>query len=229
MKHQLNYLGLLPVLLLTSCWEGKSKYETFNDALEDAKTAQVEEIKELVNLVATDSHTLWNEAQNKVLLFAVHAQKNKYQDDTSVTLEEDVWLYSVKEMRDWYLPIRLDVHAKEYRSQQLLGLNMNYSITHVTTFWADANNVYRPAYIKDVTSKMEIGFPNNETDSFKNWFNKQEEKLSEVRPWTKLGYTYDWGNSNHYGLSEFVAFSGSEMLVNKTYTLNNFYSYLETI
>ena len=33
-------------------------------------------------------------------------------------------------------------------------------------------------------------------------------------PWTQLGYTYDWGNSNdHYGLTEYTIIEGAPVHV----------------
>ena len=64
--------------------------------------------------------------------------------------------------------------------------------------------------------------------SFKQWFIDRAENIYRIGdvndpdtwgwPWTRLGYTYDWGSSNHVGLSEFViridpAQNGGELLV----------------
>ncbi|NVN90305.1 MAG: hypothetical protein HXX11_06835 [Desulfuromonadales bacterium] len=44
--------------------------------------------------------------------------------------------------------------------------------------------------------------------TYSSWFNNRSRygytKVSSPYPWTRLGYTYDWGSSNHTGLSEFV-------------------------
>lgn len=43
---------------------------------------------------------------------------------------------------------------------------------------------------------------------YTSWFTNQASYSytlgSSPYPWTRLGYTYDWGSSNHVGLSEFV-------------------------
>lgn len=44
--------------------------------------------------------------------------------------------------------------------------------------------------------------------TYSSWFNNRTRNVytsgSSPYPWTRLGYTYDWGSSNHAGLSEFV-------------------------
>jgi hypothetical protein len=43
---------------------------------------------------------------------------------------------------------------------------------------------------------------------FKTWYAESAERYAPLNwdaPWTRLGYTYDWGNSkNHVGMSEFI-------------------------
>jgi len=44
--------------------------------------------------------------------------------------------------------------------------------------------------------------------TYPNWFANQSRYAytpgANPYPWTRLGYTYDWGNNSHVGLSEFV-------------------------
>lgn len=44
--------------------------------------------------------------------------------------------------------------------------------------------------------------------TYSSWFNNRTRNIytmgSSPFPWTRLGYTYDWGSANHTGLSEFV-------------------------
>ena len=43
-------------------------------------------------------------------------------------------------------------------------------------------------------------------------------------PWTRLGYTYDWGPAKSpVGLSEFVVFKGSTVGVRKVYTNEEYF------
>ena len=43
-------------------------------------------------------------------------------------------------------------------------------------------------------------------------------------PWTRLGYTYDWSEEakDKYGLTEFIAWKGTTVTVDKTLTVSEF-------
>jgi hypothetical protein len=62
----------------------------------------------------------------------------------------------------------------------------------------------------DATNKVRVtaGPGYGVFQSYSSWFNSQARYSytmgSNPYPWTRLGYTYDWGSSNHVGLSEFV-------------------------
>lgn len=81
-------------------------------------------------------------------------------------------------------------------------------------------NLFRPAYITDihlgVISSTEK--PNKLATSDKNiinWF--ANEQCHNTYPWTRLGYTYDWGHpTNHVGATEFILKAISKP---KSYTL----------
>lgn len=47
-------------------------------------------------------------------------------------------------------------------------------------------------------------------------------------PWTRLGYTYDWGSrsSNKYGLSEFVIMPGSKVEVRFTKNIKSYLNWM---
>jgi hypothetical protein len=48
--------------------------------------------------------------------------------------------------------------------------------------------------------------------AYRDWFAATWSSRYETAtpyPWTQLGYTYDWGSSNHMGLSEYVIRKGS--------------------
>ena len=64
---------------------------------------------------------------------------------------------------------------------------------------------------------------------FKNWFDKEKVSRSkDAGPWTRLGYTYDWGNPNSkYGLSEFIVKDGAEIEVKFTRKNRAFLTWLK--
>jgi hypothetical protein len=67
---------------------------------------------------------------------------------------------------------------------------------------------------------------------FQNWFDEtaaKYEKKSSKRLWTRLGYTYDWSQSEPtYGLSEFIVIRDAEVLVNFTKQNKAFLNWLDS-
>lgn len=73
-----------------------------------------------------------------------------------------------------------------------------------TNFPADSFRMLDPNNKVRATAGPEAGV----FKTYSSWFKGQTSYSytlgSSPYPWTRLGYTYDWGSSNHVGLSEFV-------------------------
>lgn len=147
-----------------------------------------------------------------------------------VTIHDQVvWAYSDKEFLKWFQENKDKVTNWNLRLRQLMGKAPDYSATHFTVFWADVKDVFRPAFVPDPTSgMMNVAFSGafEEDDSenamwFKNWFDENKRKAYAREggyPWTRLGYTYDWGRTDgsKYGLSEFIVKDGAKLEVKFT-------------
>jgi hypothetical protein len=100
---------------------------------------------------------------------------------------------------------------------------------YMLEMWVSPEDLFRPCPDTEISdTTCETGFP---ADAFRmldqsnkvratagpeygvfktysSWFNSQTRYSytmgSSPYPWTRLGYTYDWGSSNHIGLSEFI-------------------------
>ena len=103
------------------------------------------------------------------------------------------------------------------RLEQLLGLPPESGYTRIVEFWVDPADLFRPSPDPEVND-MEAGleFPTGSQTSvpqaYQDWFHANYESSfhsAKPYPWTQLGYTYDWGRSNHVGLSEFVIEKGA--------------------
>ncbi len=67
----------------------------------------------------------------------------------------------------------------------------------------------------------------NTADEYKKWFENQKleaYKADRKLPWTRLGYTYDWGDEKHHedkkrhedrGLSEFILKKGASIIIHR--------------
>ncbi len=100
---------------------------------------------------------------------------------------------------------------------------------YILELWVSPIDIFRPCPDTEVSDTVcELDFPMDtfRTDNltnmvrvtsgpdygkfmaYKDWFTYQKSydytMGSNPYPWTRLGYTYDWGSNNHVGLSEFV-------------------------
>jgi hypothetical protein len=74
--------------------------------------------------------------------------------------------------------------------------------------WVKPESLFRPTPDTEITdTTVSLNFPANATSDYKEWFNSNiiNSYYPMKNPWTRLGYTYDWGDSTtHVGLSEFI-------------------------
>ena len=128
----------------------------------------------------------------------------------------------------------LDKYKACERISQLMGIDIYPEHIWLCTFTVDLDNIFRPAYQTSIISsdfvknngkwKVNdegiINLPKKEiksaTDSNiqhispSHWLGLLQE--SKEYPWTRMGYTYDWGNTeDHVGVSEFVIVPGTEV------------------
>lgn len=100
---------------------------------------------------------------------------------------------------------------------------------YMLELWVSPQDLFRPCPDTEISDTVcETSFPSDSfrmldlnntvrategTDygvfkTYSSWFNNRTRNVystgSSPYPWTRLGYTYDWGSSNHTGLSEFV-------------------------
>ncbi len=151
---------------------------------------------------------------------------------SNCTLKADIWVTVVPEMKNFFRgavpqPIRITQllgtppeYAEEERS--------------MVELWVSPGDMFRPCPDPEITDReCQAEFPADpfrifsstelirategpERGIFMNytgWFNNRKKYIyyyprnyptTEPYPWTRLGYTYDWGSLNHMGLSEFV-------------------------
>ena len=230
-------LFVLPLLtsILISCSNNThslSLKERLHNAYLDVIEAKEENIRPLICLTQEETKVDWNESRNKVLLFTFHRFPSSYPDGEEVTFTwNESWLCSVKEFKNWYLTNRNNIKDPLLRVKQVLGMSNESKNTYISSMWFDPEDVRRPAYITNVTKQMSLQFSEEETDTYKTWFANQyyvsydQSKL----PWTRLGYTYDWSEeaTDRYGLSEFIAWKGTTVTVDKTLLVEDYLATFE--
>lgn len=96
--------------------------------------------------------------------------------------------------------------------------------------WVKPDDLFRPTPDAEITDQIaELTFPDGTDELYKAWFNNNiiysyyPEPTEIAYPWTRLGYTYDWGNSDsEIGLSEFVIRKNSKVVVEAVETVSEY-------
>src|SRR6185369_11295748 len=110
--------------------------------------------------------------------------------------------------------------ARVQRLEQLLGLPAKNGKDRFVELWADPDDLFRPCPDPEVTDReCSVDFPRSGrfltvSADHVRWFEELKKKSygPDGYPWTRLGYTYDWGSvEGREGLSEFVIRSGASV------------------
>jgi hypothetical protein len=223
-----NLLRLLLVShLFTACAaqqpaiDQTSLKQRYQDAVIDASIAEPSEIsKNLVAIVPSNTRLFWknqNDSLNTRILVVTWTNYNGYDGKIGqpVSVSKEIWVTTVPEVKNFSRNLKQN-HS--LRLEQLLGLPPNNGKTKFVEMWVRPADMYRPSADPEITdSEAETGFrsPNRfikVSEEFRKWYNdlKSQSYGENGYPWTRLGYTYDWGkNDNHIGMSEFVIIPGS--------------------
>ena len=151
---------------------------------------------------------------------------------TDCILKADLWVTAAPEMKTFFLgttpqPLRIAQLLgvpPEYASEE----------RSMVELWVAPRDMFRPCPDPEITDReCQADFPSDPFRTFTatelvrategpgwnvfmnytGWFNNRKNYLydnprnyptSSPYPWTRLGYTYDWGSAGHVGLSEFV-------------------------
>ncbi len=137
-------------------------------------------------------------------------------DSTIVNNWGEIWVTVVPELIDWVDDRFYTNPVSRARLEQLIGLPNGDGNTHFAEFWVKPDDLFRPSYdneIDDNTCGTE--FPEGTDPAYIEWFNNniQYSYYPPKYPWTRLGYTYDWGGETEFGLSEFVVKKNSTIVV----------------
>jgi len=123
------------------------------------------------------------------------------------------------------------------RVQQLLGLPIKNGKHYLVNVWVRPEDMIRPTPDSEVVDEIALNDASEQTIEGKNfnfdifdhikapeeyvtWYknrraNAYTKGKPEFFPWTRLGYTYDWGKKgkDKNGLSEFLVKKGSNVLI----------------
>ena len=220
-------LFLLVSYLFTGCaaespvlYQGDLQ-KMYHSAVVDAEMAIPSKIsKNLVAIVPSNPQLVWKnkgDAQNARILVVTWTDYKGYDDKIgqSVNLSREVWVTTAPELKNFSKSLK---EERTLRLEQLLGLPPKAGKTRFVEMWVKPGDLFRPSAdpeISDSEAEVEFRISNKfvkVSDEHIKWYSdlKKQSYGANGYPWTRLGYTYDWGkNQSHIGLSEFVIMPGA--------------------
>jgi hypothetical protein len=194
--------------------------QKYAKAIEDAMIAQPNEVSNnLTPITQNNSNLIWQgEGDNASVLVVTWTKYiSSYPINGTVTTSwGDTWVTVVPEIQTFFHNnVASNVNAT-VRAAELLGMPANTSNPYFVELWVNPQSLFRPAPDNEITdTTANLTFPANATAEYKAWFNSNiiYSYYPMKYPWTRLGYTYDWGSSNHVGLSEFILTQNSTATV----------------
>jgi hypothetical protein len=159
--------------------------------------------------------------------------KSKPGDEKSKTEERYTWVTPFPQLEDTCRGFKLSGPALHERTIQYLGLRIDDDRPFVVELWVDPNDTFRPCADPETGDrKCDLGLPKLDGKEAKagvldhaGWFSKQFAYYYDQNPypWTRLGYTYDWGDSDHHvGASEYVIRPGVSVWVAGVSSLDDY-------
>ena len=228
MKGLRIYSGLLLVLFLAGCpqWYELPEEQleaAFVAAREDAKTAEASEISR--NLIAITPHEpalVWDgePGESRVLMVMWSDWDGYTQESVGETLLTpwNFWVTAAPELQHWCTANQPRCAYLDRRLEQLLGLPPHDGKDRFVAFWVEPDDLFRPSPDPEITDhEAELDFPRSPNfltihATHIAWFNalRATSYEDDGYPWTRLGYTYDWGRKDtDIGLSEFIIRAGA--------------------
>lgn len=168
-----------------------------------------------------------------LLTNGVYSQYYKHKE--KINLTRNFWVFIPKEVQAKCK--ERDVKDSS-RLCQFLGLDNKVERDTIAFFYINSEHLFRPAYnsdIKSVVTKSGL-YPiiNQPNDMVREWF-KEQQKTNKC-PWTRMGYTYDWGADNtkdkdknkdekyYIGATEFVTKNNTSVRLDGYQTVEKFLS-----
>ena len=231
-------LFISPVLYAASEEELQQAYQA---AVNDAETAEADEISLNLIVITEDNNNLvWSgESGNKKVLMTtwtswdgydgmvgktirmtqyIQARTNGAKGNVTMGIYEttrDIWVTAVPELQKFCQQNQIPANDLDLRLEQLIGLPPHDGNTRFVEFWVSPADLFRPTPDPDITNNAAtLDFPPAVSEEHQQWFNqlKASSYGENGYPWTRLGYTYDWGKTdNHIGMSEFIICIGAEV------------------
>jgi len=235
-------LLLASIIVLKACWPDSyllsdssrcvnlsedELQQAYLMAVKDAEKAEPAEIsRRLTPIVDHNPDLIWQgkRGESRLLVVTLTAPDRYDEKAPDQKAKDHVWVTVAPELKNFCQKLNLPSEKLTLRLKQLLGLPQKPLEREIVEIWVDPGDLFRPSPDPEVTDReAELDFPRSNNfmtvaQDHKNWFNTTRDKIYDVNnhgyPWTRLGYTYDWGNpESEIGLSEFVIQKGAPMKI----------------
>jgi len=207
----------------------------FRAAILDAQHAEPHEIvAELFAITPYNPELVWRAyGDRQQVLVITWMSESKLEDtfpgtavaDMAAGLEgaapeqRDIWVTAAPQVQTACRGWGLTGDALELRLKQYLGLNASWTYYGLAGLWVDPQHLYRPCPDPEIgdTSCTLSGVPEGSYGAevpaaFSEWFARMRAGSygANGAPWTRLGYTYDWGDTaTDVGASEYLIAPGA--------------------
>jgi hypothetical protein len=202
----------------------------YQNAIDDAMVAKPSEVCTNLTAIVERNHNLnWTGTPGNqsvlVVTFTKYASSYPVGETINTTWGE-TWVTVAPELKAFFKThVDADVNVT-LRTLQLLGLPPNNTNSFFVEMWINPQALFRPTPDNEINdTSAQLAFPASATDDYKAWFNSNiiYSYFPERYPWTRLGYTYDWGSAgSHFGLSEFVIIQNSLATVESVTPLTDY-------
>ncbi|WP_144057898.1 hypothetical protein [Novipirellula maiorica] len=212
----------------------------YQQAVKNAVNATEENVsRELTPILQSNQELIWRGSGNdRQVLVATWTTHKSYYPSPGTTFQEKytLWVTAAPKLKEFcvdYDPGESDTTLPR-RLEQLLGLPPNSGHKFVVELWVNPNDLYRPSADPEITDyEAQLKFPDVSgyvwvSECYKQWYHSTADarytpSSGPAYPWTRLGYTYDWGNDEtRVGLSEFVIRERAELTVHSVNTTENY-------
>ena len=171
----------------------------------------------LTAIYSTNENLVWNADRSAIAVLSVMkpGREGTYSPvDKEITV---LWKSFITVLPELKNKVKSAPYANlNLRVEQVLGLpdtGYNYCVE----LWVKPADLFRPSPDPEIDDTVaELTYRTGTSQDHINWLNQHiyESYYSISKyPFTRLGYTYDWGGTNKYGLSEFVIKQGAAIKV----------------
>ena len=205
---------------LGACGFRQPSLETrYQEALRDAVFAEPQEVRtNLTPITESNPALAWKDG--RVLMTSWTKYPDSYPAGQTVSTKwGETWVTVAPEIRNFIAKNTISQDELSFRVEQLLGMPRESGNTSFAEVWVKPEDLFRPCPDPEIDdTACLVALPANADSVYVEWFDSKiiSSYFSEKKyPWTRLGYTYDWGKTDHEGLSEYVVRKDAEIIIDR--------------